>query len=401
MKIFKVTEEDMKRHDILHQVKNKQLTFKQASMILNVGYRQTLRLFRQFDNSGLHGIVKKYNNSGKNLKLNDTLSKKIIKLYEDIYFDFNILHFKEKLQENHNIILSYESIRQLLSKNGKHLPKKRRKIYRRRRRMPKAGLLVQMDSSQHHWLAHMKEKWWLIASIDDASNEVPAAFFTPSDTTYANMQNIRQITANKGLFEALYVDKASHFKTTRHEGLHQNVNNEQEQTNIGKALEELGITLILANSPQAKGRIERLFRFFQDRLIKEMRLEGIQDYEQANKFLQEKFLPWYNRRYTRDVESVYTPLPKDKDLDFIFTKREIRKVRKDNTIPFYGEFIQLPPSRATLSYTKPPVEIRCNDQQDLYVVYKDKIILKTKLSQKIKETDLEKREKFLNRRIAS
>jgi len=401
MTTYKITEEDMKRHNILHQVKSKELTLKEASMFLNLSYRQTLRLFQQFDNSGLQGIVKKYNNAGKNLKLNDTLSRKIIKLHEDVYFDFNILHFKEKLQEDYNIILSYESIRQLLLKNGKHISKKRKKIYRRRRRMPKAGLLVQMDSSQHQWVMGVKEKWWLIAAIDDATSEVPAAFFTSSDTTYANMQNIRLIIEKKGLFEALYVDKASHFKTTRHEGLHQNVNNEQEQTNIGKALEECGITLVLANSPQAKGRIERLFRFFQDRLIKEMRLEGIQDYEQANKFLQEKFLPWYNKRYTRDVESAYKKLSPEKNLDFIFTKRETRKVRKDNTIPFYSEMIQLPPTQATLSYVKPHVEVRYNEKQDLYIVYKDKIIYKTKINQEVKEEELEKREKYLNRRIAS
>lgn len=400
MKIFKVTEEDMKRCDVLYQVKNKKLTLKEASMLLSVGYRQTLRLFQKFDKSGLSGIVKKYNNTGKNLKLNDAMSKKIIKLYEDIYYDFNVLHFNDKLYEDHNISLSYESIRQLLTKTGKHIPKKRKKVYRRRRRMPKAGMLIQMDSSQHLWLPKIKEKWWLIAAIDDASSEVSSAFFTPSDTTYANMHNIRQIIEKKGLFDALYVDKASHFKTTRHEGLHQNINNEQDETNIGKALDELGIALVLANSPQAKGRIERLFRFFQDRLIKEMRLKGIKNYEQANKFLQEEFLPWYNKRYIRKVEGVYKSLPKEKDLDFIFTKRETRKVTKDNTIPFYGEPIQLPPSKATLSYTKPRVELRYNEKQDLYVVYKDKIIFKTEISQKIKETDIEKRERYLNRMIA-
>ena len=205
----------------------------------------------------------------------------------------------------------------------------------------------------------------------------------------------------KGIFEALYVDQASHFKTTRHEGLHQNVNNEQEQTNIGQALEELGITLILANSPQAKGRIERLFRFFQDRLIKEMRLRGIKNYEEANEYLVKEFLPWYNKKYTHKVPSVYKNLTKDKDLDLdlIFTKRETRKVKKDNTIPFYGEPIQLPPSQTTLSYTKTNVEIRYNEKQDLYVIYKDKVILKTKISSNIKESELEKFEKMMKKRI--
>ena len=118
---------------------------------------------------------------------------------------------------------------------------------------------------------------------------------------------------------SLYVDKASHFKTTRHGGLHYTINPEQDETQIERALNELNITLIPANSPQAKGRIEVLFRLFQDRLIKEMRLAGIKNYNQANKFLQEKFLPWYNAKYShKDVESTYLPLPPDKNLDTIF-----------------------------------------------------------------------------------
>lgn len=398
MKKYIITENDMKRDQIFNQVSTQKFKLKEASMLLNLSYRHTIRLYKKHKISGLPGIIPKYNNEKKNQKLNKALEKKIIKLYEEVYYDFNILHFQEKLNDNHNIYFSYETLRQSLTKHHKHFPKQRKKVYRRRRRMPEAGILIQMDSSEHHWLKHIKDKWWLIAAIDDASNEVPAAFFTPSDTAFANMHNIRQIIKKKGLFEALYVDKASHFKTTRHEGLHQNVNNEQGKTNIGKALQELGITLILANSPQAKGRIERLFRFFQDRLIKEMRLEGIKNYEQANKFLQEKFLPWYHKKYTRKVKSVYKKLPLDKDLDFFFTKRETRKVKKDNTISFDKQLIQLPKSQATLSYTKPHVEIRYNEKKDLYVVYKDKIIHRTILSEEIKESELEKFEKIMAKR---
>lgn len=396
---FIITEEDMKRDNIFQQVKNKQIRLQDASLLLGLSYRHTLRLYNKFKVTGLEGIIKRYNNAGKNLKLNKFITKRIIKLREDIYYDFNILHFKEKLEEEHNIIFSYETIRQLLIKKKMHIPKKRKKVHRRRRRMPKAGLMIQMDSSQHKWLPAIKEKWWLIAGIDDASNEVAYAFFTPSDTTFANMHNIRQIIEKKGVFEALYVDKASHFKTTRFEGIHQNVSNEQGLTNIGQALEELGITLILANSPQAKGRIERLFRFFQDRLIKEMRLKGIKNYDEANEYLIKEFLSYYNKKYTHEVESVYKNLAKEKNLDIIFTKRERRKVKKDNTISFYGDIIQLPPSQVSLSYTKPYVEIRYNEKGDLYVLYKDKVILKTKISINIKEAELEKFEKVMSKRI--
>jgi len=398
MEIFKVTEEDMKRDNLLNQVKNKEIRLKEASVILGICYRQTLRLFKKFKESGLKGIIKKYNNAGKNLKLDEFTKVKALKLRKELYYDFNILHYKEKLEEEHDIAFSYETVRQMLINENKHIPKKRKKVYRRRRRMPKAGMLVQMDSSEHLWLPEIKEKYHLIAGIDDATSNVPFAFFAPFDTTFANMHNIRKIIEAEGLFEALYVDKASHFKTTRHEGLHQNVNNEQQSTNIGMALKELGITLILANSPQAKGRIERLFRTFQDRLIKEMRLKGIKDYDEANKYLHEKFLPWYNKRFSIAAPNAYNDLPEDKNLDLIFTKRETRKVKKDNTISFYGQLIQLPKSQATLSYTKPNVEIRFNDKQELFVVYKNKIIHKTRLSKEIKESELEKFEKMMAKR---
>ncbi|MGQ9570911.1 MAG: ISNCY family transposase, partial [Thermodesulfovibrionales bacterium] len=121
-----------------------------------------------------------------------------------------------------------------------------------------------------------------------------------------------------GCFMSLYTDKASHFKTTRYGGVHYNVRLEQNDTQIKRALSELGITLIFANSPQAKGRIERLFGFLQDRLIKEMRLRQIKDYKEANRFLKEEFLPWYNQRYTLPVKSSYRPLPENCKLENIF-----------------------------------------------------------------------------------
>ena len=206
------------------------------------------------------------------------------------------MHFRDKLLEIHHQKLSYESIRKILINAN---------VHRRRRRMPKIGMLVQMDSSFHQWIESILQDWALIAMIDDASNEVPYARFFPKDTTLANMHVIRRFIEKKGLFLCLYADKASHFKTTRHQGIHYNVNPEQDDTQIERALQELNINLIPANSPQAKGRIERLFRLFQDRLIKEMRLAKIKNYTQANRFLLEKFLPWYNNRFAeKNIESI-------------------------------------------------------------------------------------------------
>lgn len=397
---FIVTEEDMKRYEIFKQVDKKELKLIEASMLIGLSYRHTKRLFKKFLNLGFEGLIKKYNNKNKNLKITELLAQRILKWRKTFYPDFNILHFKDKLEELHDVKLSYETLRQFLIKHDDHKVKKRKKVYRRRRRMPKAGMLIQMDSSQHQWIESIDKKWWLISGIDDATNEIPTAFFAPSDTTFANMNEIRAIIEKKGIFDALYVDKASHFKTTRHKGLHQDINEEQQESNIAKALNELNITLILANSPQAKGRIERSFGFLQDRLIKEMRLAGIKNYNEANKFLKDVFLPWYNQKYTHKAESVYKDIPKELNLDVIFTIREDRKVYKDNTINFYKQNIQLPRNQMTLAYKKSRVDVRVSEKQIVYILYKNKIIKEEKLEKPIRETELEKREKMLSKKIA-
>lgn len=146
-------------------------------------------------------------------------------------------------------------------------------------------MLIQMDYSLHYWLPLVEDKWWLIAMIDDATNEVHYAQFFLKDTLFANMHVLRRFIESKGALLSLYGDKASHFKTTRHGGLHYQVDQEQDETQIERTLHELDINLITANAPQAKGRIEVIFRFFQDRLIKEVRLAKIRNYQQTNKFL--------------------------------------------------------------------------------------------------------------------
>lgn len=316
-----VTEKDVKRYEILNQVLMKQITKKEASIILNISYRQLLRIYDNFKKDGLEGLIAKYKNQNHNQKIYFDVEKKIIELYKEIYMDFNVMHFKDKLEENHGIKLSYETLRQLLIKNNFHKLKERKKVYRRRRRMCKSGLLIQMDSSLHNWLPNIEKKYWLIATIDDATNEVAVAKFFSSDNAFTNMSVIRELVERKGLFSALYTDKASHFLTTRYSGLHNNIKDDQDETQIEKILQELGITLINANSPQAKGRIERLFGFFQDRLIKEMKLAQIQNYDEANIFLEKTFLPYYNKKYSHEAESTYKSLPININLDLVFTKR--------------------------------------------------------------------------------
>jgi len=179
---------------------------------------------------------------------------------------------------------------------------------------------------------------------------------------------------------ALYVDKASHFKTTRYAGIHYDVSVEQEETNIERALDELGITLIPANTPQAKGRIERDFETLQDRFINELWLAGIKDYEEANRFLTKVFIPYFNKRFSKEANGSVFKSPRGIDLDLIFTKRFTRKVTNDNTISFFNQEILIPPSRKKLNFRKKRVEVRLAADGKIWILYKGDVVYQTEIS---------------------
>lgn len=375
-----ITMKDIQRYKVIEDVVDKKITGIQSARILNLTNVHVSRLKKRFLIGGFESLLRKIRLVPPNKKITDFQIQQIVKLRKDLYYDFNINHFNEKLNEIHNIKYSYSSIRTILINADIHISKKKKIVHRLRRRMPKTGMLIQMDSSQHHWLPAIADKWWLIAMIDDANNEVTYAKFFPSDTLFANMHIIRTFIEKKGLFISLYADKSSHFTTTRKLGIHNNVNPEQDDTQIERALDELGITLIPANSPQAKGRIERLFGTFQDRLICEMRLAKICNYDQANKFLIEYFLPDYNERFSiKNVDSVYSPVPADITLDTVFCVKLQRSVNSDNTIQVQGQTIQIPPSKSYRSFSNRKVNVCILDDNRMLVLYNNKIILQTKL----------------------
>lgn len=391
MKRHNVTMNDIKRFEIIKQWIGRDLDGNQASMLLGVSYRHAFRLKKAFKERGIEGIIPKERGGRKAIPEN--LKEKVAILFKGKYGKrFNILHFNEKLKENENILLSYETVRNILIEKKIHKPKKRRKrsYFKRRKRMPKEGMLLQMDSSFHHWLENIPERWYLTTMVDDATNRLLYAKFFPKDTVFNNMEGIRKVIEKEGLFMALYVDKASHFKTTRYAGVHYDVSVEQEETNIEKALEELGITLIPANTPQAKGRIERDFGTLQDRLISELWLAGIKDYKEANRFLRKVFISYFNKRFSKEADgSVYKP-PMGIDLDLIFTKRYMRSVSNDNTISFFNQEILIPPSRKKLNFSKKRVEVRLSAEGIIWILYKGEVIYQTQIS---KDNSLLKKEK--------
>ena len=225
---YHLTMKDVKKYEILKRAAAKQLKGIEAAILPGYHPVHISRLKKKVTESGIRGILRPKMPS--NRKLPDSLKEQIKNFYRKIYYDFNIRHFNDKLQENHKINLSYETVRQILISGRIHAPKKKKLVHRRRRRMPRSGLLIQMDSSEHNWLPFIREKWFLTATIDDAANKVPFAKLYPSDGVFNNMEVIRKTIEKEGLFAALYVDKASHFTTTRYGGLHVKAAREQDDT---------------------------------------------------------------------------------------------------------------------------------------------------------------------------
>lgn len=400
MQKYNVTMKDIRRCEIIKDWLKRKINGKEASALLGVSYRHAGRLKKAFKEEGIKGLISK-KGGGRNA-YPESLRDRVAKLFEEDYgCRFNITHFHEKLEEVEDIHISYGTVRNILIEKGLHKVNKRNggKIYQRRAKMPRKGMLIQMDSSFHQWLDSVEERWYLIAMVDDADNELLWAKFFPKDTVFNNMEVIRKVVEERGLFMALYVDRASHFKTTRQGGLHYNVNIEHEETNIEKALDELGITLIPANSPQAKGRIERDFGTCQDRLINELWYSGIDNYREANKFLQEALISYWNNRFKKEPNdgNVFKS-PQGLNLDLIFTKRYTRTVTNDNAISFYNQEIVVPPSKRKLRLAKKKVEVRLSPKGKIWIIYKGDVIHQLSINKNNSLVEKEKRIKNILKR---
>ncbi len=356
-----VSMRELNRYEVVSKAKKGMLTTREAGKLLSLSERQVRRLKASVGDRGIRGVIHGNRGRAPANKTPKKVREKVVRLLEGKYRGFNTLHFQEKLEEE-GIRIGRESVRKIYVERGisrrKH---KRRRRFTLRERMPQAGLMLQMDSSLHDWLS-TGDEITLIACIDDATNEVPYASLFPSDTTSHNMQVLKKVVDKKGVFKSLYVDKASHFTTTRRGGTHVVVRTEDfRNTQVERALGELGITMINAHTPQAKGRIERLFQLLQDRFLKELKLNGITEIREANTFLWRHWLPYYNRKFSVKPlrkESGYLPLSKEINLDGIFCCKFERKVNYDNTISFQKKIYEILPDSYRICFAKTTVEVR-------------------------------------------
>jgi hypothetical protein len=280
------------------------------------------------------------------------------------------------LAEEHELVLSRATVRRLLLAAGLGSPRTRRprRHRRRRERMPQAGLLVQVDGSHHDWLEGRGPRLVLHGAIDDATNEVPAATFRLQEDAAGYLWVLREMARHHGLPLAVYSDRHSIFEQTTPQTLtieDQLRGVQRPLTQVGRALAELAIRWIPADSPQAKGRIERLWGTFQDRLVSELRRARAASIEEANTVLT-TFLPRYNRRFARDPahpDSAYRPLPAAPPIDDVCCFKYTRTVANDNTVRLEEHLIQILPGPGRRSYAKARVEVHEHLDGTLSVVY--------------------------------
>jgi transposase len=307
----------------------------QAAELLQVRERTVTRLARRIELKGLVGAI--HGNRGQ-MPVNRTseaLKVDVMALVEKHYFDFNMTHCLEKLASDHKIEISYSVFRRWCHEKNLVKRKKRRssKVRRSRVRMASEGLLLQMDGSHHKW--NGEQEWCLIAAIDDATSDIPYGEFFLSEDTLNCMTVMQRIIERRGIPHAIYVDKAGWFGGLKR----------QQFCQFKRACEDLGIKVIFADSAEAKGRIERAWDTFQDRLSPEMRLRNIRRIPSANEYLKNEFLPHYwkinNTVPPQSLEVRYQSVPQGVNLNEIFCIKDYRSVRRDHTISWKGERHQI------------------------------------------------------------
>ena len=333
-------ERAMKVQEVILRAIAKKITWFQAAEIAGLSCRHMRRLRWRYENYGYDGLLDRRRGLPSERRVPLALVEQVLGLYREKYYDLNVRHFHEKLNEQHGICLSYSWVKRALQGAGLVAKERKRGVHRKRRvRRPQPGMLLHIDGSRHQWL--QDDRWYdLIVILDDATSQIYYAQLVDEESTTTVMAGLWEVVAQKGLFCALYSDRGSHFWLTP---AAQGKVDRQRLTQIGRALRDLGIQMIPAYSPQARGRSERNFGTWQGRLPQELRLRGIRSVAEANRFLRQEYIAEFNRRFqvpAAQTGSAFTPCRRP-DLDLIFSLQFERTVNRDNTISFQNLNLQI------------------------------------------------------------
>jgi transposase len=330
----------MKVQEVILRAISKKITWWQAAEILGVSERTMRRWKWGYETYGFSAFFDKRKGKPNWKKAPTTEVEKVLNLYREEYYDFNVRHFHEKLVERHDIRWSYTWVKNVLQGAGLVKRTRTRQRHRKRRpRRPLAGMLLHIDGSHHQWFCD--GRWYdLLVILDDATSEIYYAQLVDDEDTRTVMRALRQVIEQRGLFCALYSDRAGHFFFTPKAG---GPVDHRQRTQVGRAMDELGIHTIPAYSPQARGRSERNFGTWQGRLPQELRLAGIGTVVEANRFLNDHYIGEFNQKFTVPAAQPGTAfvLTQRADLDRVFSIHHERTVNQDNTVRWINAVLQI------------------------------------------------------------
>jgi len=334
---------ERRRLEMLSRVQRKELTLAAASRVLGLSYRQAKRIWARYQADGDRGLVHRLRGRPSNRR-QDQRKAKALALCAARYADFGPTLAAEQLAAEHGLGVAVETLRQWRIGAGQWQRRRRRKAHRLRRpRRDHRGELVQMDGSHHDWFEGRRPWAVLMVMIDDATGRVDARF-AETETTVAAMELFAQYVRRRGLPQALYVDRDSIYRTDREVTQAEALAGQEPRTQFGRAMAELEVDILLAGSPQAKGRVERCHGTLQDRLVKALRLQGINDLAAANRFLERTFLPEFNRRFTvppAQAADLHRRLPPGTALERILALHHERQVQNDGTVRWENRWLQV------------------------------------------------------------
>jgi transposase len=359
MEALTMSRKERARLTVMVGVKAQDLTLVQAAELMAVSYRQSKRIWKRYQADGDAGLVHRLRGTPSARRKPPALRAQVLARYaEERYADFGPTLMAEHLAKE-KLVVDHETLRRWRMAEGQHPVRRRQQKHRQwRERKPSFGAMVQLDGSHHDWFEGRGPRCVLMVMVDDATNKMRARF-APEETTRASYDVVEGWVRKHGLMISLYVDRDSIYRCEGVASLAEQLAGKEPQTQFGRAMEQLGVELILAHSPQAKGRVERMNGVLQDRLIKELRLAGISDIESANRFLEEKYLPAFNRQFARAAASpvdVHRGVPRN--WPEALSWEEERVVQGDWTVACAGQRYQLDRQHEALSLVRRKVIVR-------------------------------------------
>ena len=320
--------------------------------VMQVSYRQAKRLYRRYRDQGPQGVVHRNVGRRSNRRIDEHLRRAVIEKYREEYADFGPTLAAEKLHERDGLKVSHETLRRWLIAEGLRVPRRRGAVYRSRRpRRERFGELVQFDGSHHAWFEDRGLRCCLMNMVDDATGTT-LSFLCEQETTDAAFMLLWAWIERCGIPQAVYCDRKNAYVLDREPTVEEQLEGVKPKSHFQKACEELGIEVIIARSPQAKGRVERSHGVYQDRFIKELRLAGISDIERANAFLKDSYLDKVNAKFVKppiEPLDAHVPLLPGQSLEGILCRREKRVIAHDYVIRFNNRTFQIMPSNSSVS----------------------------------------------------